>query len=148
MLNLQFNKLDKSQQGLLESAESALNNSYSPYSNYRVGAAILTKDKNIITGSNVENAVNSSSICAERSALAKAYSEGYRDITSIAIIGKHKDNNEVISPCGECRQMIYEMSVISKNDIEIIMSDSNKEKIIITSISELLPLPFGPKNIK
>jgi len=146
---LEFEKLTKLQIGLLECAERVMKTAYNPYSNFYVGAALLSQDGSIITGSNVENAAYGSTICAERSALLRANAEGYRMFDSIAIIARGIDfeTQEVTAPCGACRQMLYESSQISEKDIEVIMSNTSKSKIIVSSIEELLPLAFGPKDL-
>jgi len=149
MQQIKFLKLSNSQKTLLESAEKAMETAYNPYSGFFVGAALLSKDDEIITGSNVENSAYGSTICAERSAILRANVKGIRQFKSLAIIarGKDFDTKEISAPCGSCRQMLYELSQISKNDIEIILSTTKKDKIVITSINELLPLGFGPKDL-
>ena len=137
------------QKELLEEAEKVMETAYNPYSNFYVGAAILAQDGTIITGSNVENAAYGSTICAERAALLKANSMGKRMYESIAIIarGENFNTTEVTAPCGSCRQMIYEASQISGKNIELILSTTKKDKIVVTSIEELLPLAFGPVDL-
>ena len=149
MKNFKFEDLDKQKQNLLLQAEKAMNTSYTPYSNFAVGAALLTIDNKIITGSNVENASSSLAICAERAAIARANAIGDRHFKAIAVIARGNDEvaKEIITPCGACRQTLYEFSQISKIDLEIIMSNTAKDKIVIAKISELLPLPYGPKDL-
>lgn len=122
---------------LLKKAQKARANAYAPYSNFHVGAAILMKDGKIITGSNIENASYGLSNCAERSALFSAYSQGYKkeDIISMAISANTK---EPISPCGACRQVMYEL--IDENT-PIYLTNLNKD-LKITSTKELLPNAF------
>lgn len=146
---IKFDELTMQQQELLYEAEKVMETAYNPYSNFYVGAAILAQDGTIITGSNVENAAYGSTICAERAALLKANSMGKRMYDRIAIIarGANFDTTEVTGPCGSCRQMIYESSQISGKNIEIIMSTTKKDKIVIAGIEELLPLAFGPKEL-
>jgi len=149
MRNIRYQDLSETQRRLLEEAERVMENSYNPYSNFFVGAAILTEDGNIITGTNVENAAYGSTICAERAAILRANAMGYRKYRSIAIIAKGRDfdTEEVTAPCGSCRQVIYEFSQLSGHDTEIIMSTTKKDKIVVSSIRELLPLAFGPKDV-
>jgi len=149
MRNCRFEELDILKQTLLQHAEKARETAYNPYSKFYVGAALLTQDQKIITGSNVENAAYGSTICAERMALGHANSLGKRMYDSIAIIarGEDFDTVEVTAPCGSCRQMLYEAAQISNKDLEIIMANTKKGKIIITTINELLPLAFGPKDL-
>ena len=96
----------KDESSLLEAALKAANNSYSPYSKFRVGAAILCADGTVITGTNVENRSFGLTICAERSALVKAISMGKRDFSAIAIATP--DATYPVSPCGACRQVLSE----------------------------------------
>jgi cytidine deaminase len=145
-----FKNLNPTQQQLVLEAAKAMEKAYNPYSHFFVGAAIMTPDKKIITGANVENAAYGSCICAERSALVRANAEGIRKISHIAVIGRpgKKVCPDPVAPCGACRQMIFESSQISKIDTEIIMANTKMDKIIIARISELLPLAFGPKDLK
>lgn len=149
MTHTSYDALSAIQQKLLNEAEKAYKNSYSPYSNFSVGAALLTFDDTIITGTNFENASYSVTICAERSAITRANSLGHRKFKAIAITGsgKNKPTKDVISPCGICRQMLLEVSHIANYNIEVIMSSTHRDKIIISTIEELLPLAFGPANL-
>ena len=147
--DISLNDLSKKEQKLVKASAKAMETAYNPYSNFFVGAALLHDDGSITAASNVENASYGGTICAERSALLKANSLGKRDINTIAIIGRGKDfdTEEVVSPCGICRQVIYEFSQISNHDIKIIMANSKQSKIKTAYISELLPLAFGPKDL-
>jgi cytidine deaminase len=149
MKNTDLNSLSPDQFTLLEAAANAMETAYNPYSKFSVGAALMTPEKKIAAASNVENAAYGSVICAERMALGKGNAEGRRIYTSIAIIARGEvfDTKEVTGPCGSCRQMIYEARQLSGNDIEIILSTTKRDKIVITSIDELLPLPFGPLDV-
>jgi cytidine deaminase len=146
---LDYKELESWQQQLIDKAEAVMANSYNPYSKFAVGAAVLTSDGEIIVGTNFENASYGTTICAERAAIIRANSEGKRKIKAIAIIGRGKDfeTTEPVAPCGSCRQVIYEASQIANNDVMVIMSNSKKDKIIVSWISELLPLAFGPKDL-
>lgn len=145
---IKYQDLSKEQQELLDAASQAMDNSYSPYFHFNVGSALRTIDDEIITGTNVENAAGTS-ICAERSAILRANAMGKRKIKSIAVIGRPEGGqvSGPITPCGFCRQVIFESSQISDTDIELIMSNTAKDKIIISHISTLLPLAFGPKDL-
>ncbi len=149
MKKLEYASLRPDQQKLLDAAEKAMEMAYNPYSHFYVGAALLSQDGEIISASNVENAAYGSTICAERMALGRANAEGGRMFDSIAIIarGEDFDTKEVTAPCGSCRQMLYEASQVSEKDIEIILSTTKKDEILLTTIEELLPLAFGPKVI-
>jgi cytidine deaminase len=144
MKTYKYKDLDKNQKKLLKSAFDVMKNSYSPFSNFLVGSAVLSKANDVFTGTNIENSSYGLTICAERSALATANSNGVREITKIAVIGKNGSSNidEPLAPCGACRQMISEAAMISKKDIEVIMSNTKMDKIIISKISDLLPLSF------
>ncbi len=148
MKKIDFQKLNKIEQSLLQKAFEVMNNSYNPYSKFYVGAAILDSENKIFVGTNVENAAYGNTICAECSALTSARANGVKKVLKIAVIGKNfkKAVLDPVSPCGSCRQMIFEVSQVSGTDIEVIMSNTKMDKIIIAKISELLPLGFGPKN--
>lgn len=118
---------------LLESAREAMQFSYSPYSHVSVGAALLAADGKVYTGCNVENASFGATLCAERTAVAKAISEGAKEFKAIAVIS----NLRFITPCGICRQTLSEFAP----DIEIVMEAENGYKV--TRLKELLPEGFG-----
>jgi len=148
MKEVKFKDLKKEYQVLLNEAEKAAKRAYAPYSRFRVGAALLTLDGKIITGANVENASYGLTLCAERAALINANSAGEHRFRALAVIAKGgAKNRTVIAPCGSCRQMIYEFSQRGNCDMEVIMSDTGKKKIMIARISELLPLPYGPEDL-
>lgn len=133
-------------QDLIRRAMKAREYSYSPYSNFSVGAAILSESGKIYTGCNIESASYTPTICAERVALFKAVSEGEREFKMLALVGGSKNvekkTGEIISPCGVCRQMLYEFG----KDMKIVMAD-NEEKYEIRTLEELLPYGFGPDNL-
>lgn len=120
---------------LVSKALEARENAYVPYSNFKVGAAILTEDNNIYTGCNIENASYGATNCAERTAIFKAISEGYKQIKAIAIVGVE---NEYTYPCGICRQVIAEFA---SEDIKIIIA-KNKDEYIVKELEEVLPGAF------
>lgn len=119
---------------LIEHAKKAMLNAYAPYSKFYVGAALLTDDDKIFTGCNIENASYGATICAERTAICKAVSEGVKHLKKIAIVSS---SNELTFPCGICRQVIAEFTP----DVEIILED-NEQKINVYSLSDLLPYNF------
>jgi cytidine deaminase len=125
---------------LISEAIEAKNFSHSPYSKFRVGAALLTDEDEIITGCNIENASYGLTICAERTAIFKAYSEGKRKFKAIAI---SSDDKNFCPPCGACRQIIWELC----GDIDVILIDGN-QKTKTFKASEFLPYPFGDENLK
>ncbi len=149
MRTVPYDQLDNAQKKLLAEAEKVMQTAYNPYSNFYVGAALLTPDNHIILGSNVENAAYGSTICAERAAIVRTNAAGYRIFNKLAIIsrGRDFDTEDVSAPCGACRQVLYEFRQIAEKDLEIILSTTRKNKIIITTIDELLPLAFGPKDM-
>lgn len=130
---------------LLALAVKAMENSYSPYSLCKVGAALLTESGKVYTGANIENAAFSPTICAERVAIFKAISEGEKAFAKIAVAGgKNGEIKGIFAPCGVCRQVMREFC---NDDFTIIMGESATEyKTAI--LSELLPLSFSPKDVK
>ena len=115
-------------------------NAYVPYSEFAVGAALLTVSNKIYTGCNIENAAYGLTICAERTAIFKAVSEGNRDFRALLIVS---EGEKLSPPCGSCRQVIYEF----EEDIEIILSNLDKE-LFHTSIKELLPNAFNKRDLE
>lgn len=109
---------------------------YAPYSNYLVGAALRATDGRIFTGCNVENAAYPSTLCAERTALVKAVSEGAREFNTIAVVAKAK-----AGPCGGCLQMLIEFAP----DLHFYMADPDGNVSISVSMKELMPYGFGPE---
>ncbi len=124
---------------LVEIAKKARENAYAPYSNFKVGAAILTEDGKVFTGANVENASYGLSICAERVALFKAVSEGYRKFKMIAVVA---DTERPVPPCGACRQVLAEFG-----DMEVVMANL-KGEMKTWKLSELLPEAFTPDDLR
>ena len=123
---------------LYQAARDAMKNAYVPYSNYRVGAALLAKDGRLFTGCNVENAAYGNTLCAERTALVKAISEGVREFTKIAIAAK----SSAPFPCGACRQSLYEFAP----GLEVLVTWEGEEGVFEkkTTLAALLPEGFGP----
>jgi cytidine deaminase len=126
-------------QELIEKALKAKENAYVPYSNFHVGAAVLTDDDSVYTGCNIENAAYTPTVCAERTAIFKAVSEGKRGIKKIAIVG----DSDMTYPCGVCRQVIREFG----KDSQIIIANS-KDDYKVYKLEELLPHSFGPEDLK
>ena len=148
MTPIDYDSLSADQKELLDEAAKAMETAYNPYSGFFVGAALRTSDGQIFTGSNVENAAHGS-ICAERSAIVRANARGYRHFTAVAVIARGKDfsTTKATAPCGACRQMLYEFAQLVGVNIQIILSTTQKDKIILTDIEELLPLGFGPQDL-
>ena len=119
---------------LCEKAIGAMAHAYAPYSGYKVGAALLCADGTVYQGCNIENASYSPTVCAERTAIFKAVSEGYRDFKRIAIAGRSED---FCVPCGVCRQVMMEFAP----DLEVICLNGKGEAKHFT-LNELLPYGF------
>lgn len=130
---------------LIRNAMEGRKNAYTPYSNFQVGAALLTAGQDIYTGCNIENAAYSPSNCAERTALYKAVSEGKRDFAAIAIVGgKHEYITDYCPPCGVCRQVLREF--VDPKRFLVILAKS-EDDYLLYFLEELLPMSFGPDNL-
>lgn len=128
---------------LLLKALEAREFAYAPYSNHKVGAALVGKSGKIYTGCNVENAAYTPTNCAERTAIFKAVSEGEHEFVAIAIVGGLGDNlSDVCAPCGVCRQVLAEFC---DGDLKIVMGTPNK--IVTSTLSDLLPYSFGKADL-
>ena len=121
-------------ENLIKLATEARENAYAPYSNFKVGAALLASDGRVFTGCNVENATYGLTVCAERVALWKAVSEGEREFVAVAVVA---DGERPPSPCGACRQLLWEFC----DDIEVITANLRGGRQSY-HLSELLPHPF------
>lgn len=130
---------------LIRLAFAAREKAYVPYSDFMVGAALRAADGRVFTGCNVENAAFTPTSCAERTALFKAVSEGVTQFTDIAVVGARRGevNQQITSPCGVCRQALYEFG---GPELNVIMARS-EEDFIERSMDELLPLGFGASNV-
>ena len=128
---------------LLLKAIEARELAYAPYSNHKVGAALVGKSGKLYLGCNVESAAYSPTNCAERTAIFKAVSEGEREFTAIAIVGGLGEKlSEVCAPCGVCRQVMAEFC---DGDMRIIMG--TPDKLVVSTLSELLPYSFGKADL-
>lgn len=126
-------------------AVNVMSNAYVPYSNYRVGAALLTKSGKIYTGCNIENASYSPTVCAERTAIFKAVSEGEREFVKIAVAGgKNGEISGEFPPCGVCRQVMAEFC---DSDFEILVVNG-ENSFTVYKLSDILPYSFNPEHIK
>ena len=130
---------------LIEISIEQLKYSYTPYSGFKVGAALLAKNGSVYTGCNIENAAYTPTNCAERTAFFKAVSEGVKEFDAICIVGG-KDGvlTEYAPPCGVCRQVMMEFC--DPKTFKIILAVS-KDKYDVFTLNELLPLGFGPDNV-
>lgn len=144
----EYNALTKASIGnLIAEAIEARRKSYSPYSRYQVGAALLTTDGRIVTGCNIENAAYGPSNCAERTAFFKAVSDGLRAFSAIAIVGSPEGEalTQYAYPCGVCRQVMMEFC--EPESFQIIVAKSQEDYRVMT-LAELLPEGFGPENLR
>lgn len=132
-------------QELIRLAIEARDRSYSPYSGYCVGAALLTGNGKIYTGCNIENAAYTPTNCAERTAVYKAVSEGERKLSAIAIAGSPKGEiTQYAYPCGVCRQVLREFSDPEQMFVLVAKSETD---YLETTLAQLLPESFGPANL-
>jgi len=122
---------------LYQQALKAMENAYSPYSNYKVGAALLARSGKIYLGCNIENASYTPSICGERTAIFKAVSEGERDFVAIAVVTENAG-----APCGVCRQVMREFAP----NLTVIIGNTRGQYNVLT-LPDLLPHSFGPENL-
>jgi cytidine deaminase len=131
---------------LIKMAQAARKFAYTPYSDFKVGAALRSKDGRIFTGCNIENASFTPTVCAERTALFKAVSEGVTEFTDIAIVGAKTGeiNKQITSPCGVCRQALFEFG--GKN-LNVILAKT-EDDFIEEDLDTLLPYGFGPSNVE
>lgn len=137
----------KTIQNLITIAIGVRKKSYSPYSHYQVGAALLAGDGQIITGCNIENAAYTPTNCAERTAFFKAVSEGIRDFVAIAVAGSPEGDvlTQYAYPCGVCRQVMMEFC--NPAEFQIIVAKSEDDYRVM-KLQEILPEGFGPDNLK
>jgi cytidine deaminase len=129
---------NEDRQALIDLANEARRRAYAPYSNYQVGAALRTKSGRIFTGCNVENAAYPTSMCAERVAIFKAVSEGEKEFEVIAVTTANGG-----TPCGGCRQVMAEFGL----ETIVLIGDAGGHLVQETTVSELLPGAFTPKDL-
>ena len=138
---------------LVERARAAALSAYAPYSRFSVGCAVESVDGEVVVGANVENACYRLGLCAEQSALAAAQTAfGLARVSRIAVAGGRIEAGALAgdiscTPCGGCRQAIYEAACLSGADIEVISANGDGTSIETRRISELLPAGFGPANL-
>ncbi len=124
---------------LLDRAAVAAESSYSPYSHFRVGAAVVTDGGEVVTGANIENAAFGASICAEANAITTAVGRGARAIAVVAVVCL---DGELCTPCGNCRQIMREFQVE-----RVILRAPDGSPVVVT-IEDLLPMSFGPEALR
>ncbi len=136
---------------ILARAWEAINGSYAPYSGFRVGAAVLLENDEVIPGSNQENAAYPSGLCAERVALFYANSK-YPDVSvkTLAVVAKSNnfDYSDIVTPCGSCRQVIAETEMRQKSPVRIIMGAGDGRVRIVESIDSLLPMMYYEEKLQ
>jgi cytidine deaminase len=148
---LELDDLHEFDRRLVITARDASQHAYAPYSGFAVGAAVQTEAGRVFCGSNLENAAYGASLCAEVAAIAGAISAGDFDLRVLAVVG-HKftdpiDCATLVTPCGNCRQVIAEAARNSRCDIRILSSDGALSAILVATISEFLPAAFGPDGL-
>ncbi len=132
---------------LARRAQDSQDYSYAPYSNFRVGAAVRLDDGTIAGNGNQENAAYSMCLCAERAVLATAKSIAPNmKVKAIAVTAS--PSSQLVSPCGACRQALYETEVVQNHPIRIILQGSEDQWLVFESARSLIPFPFGPENLK
>ncbi len=147
---LDFEELNPKDQDLLEQARKASYRAYSPYSQYRVGAALLLENGTIVTGNNQENAAYPSGLCAERTAFFWAKSQ-FPDLKIVSLALSAKPSNEKkfvsVTPCGSCRQVMLEYEITQNQAIKLFLEGENGTVKLIENVASLLPLCFSNKDL-
>ncbi|XP_055641272.1 cytidine deaminase-like [Toxorhynchites rutilus septentrionalis] len=138
-----FSSLDGKVHELINAAIKVRNNAYCPYSKFAVGAALRAKTGEIFTGCNVENGTFGPSVCAERTALCKAISEGHREFEAIAVVAYQETH--FTTPCGTCRQSLAEFC---PKDLRIYVAKPSPARVMVTSLQKLLPHAFMPNFLR
>lgn len=138
---------------LIDAARDAASRAYAPYSGFHVGAALLLKNGDVVTGANVENASYGLTLCAETVAVAKIVNEGWiGELAEVAIVGGRPHGDELlgaepVNPCGRCRQIFNEAAERSKVDILVHCASGDGKAVMTYRLSQLLPAAFGPKDL-
>ena len=131
---------------LIDAARAAARHSYSPYSNYTVGAALGFADGSVVTGTNIENASYGLSLCAETVAVAQAMAEGRRGgLVAVAVTGPQASDGPPITPCGRCRQVLNELAQLGGTDPDIHCVGGDRVETV--KLTALLPAAFGPAHL-
>ena len=134
-----MNRKSANYHSLVRAAKRAKLRAYAPYSNFRVGAAIRTRKGKVYTGCNIENSSYGLTICAERTAIFKAISEGEKEFNAIAVAS---DDHDFCPPCGACRQVLMDLAP----NVELVLIDKKGRERIVT-LRDLFPMPFGPDHL-
>jgi cytidine deaminase len=144
METLGYQQLDEADRRLIDAAREATATAYAPYSGVAVGAALRTGAHGIVTGANVENASYGATVCAERVAIGRAHALGGPAFDAIAITatGRILRPDQVVSPCGICRQVLHEVATATGSRPRILMTTPETDRVTVATLPELLPLPF------
>jgi cytidine deaminase len=141
--------MDPNDQLLLNKAKEIAKNAYAPYSNFKVGAAVLLDNGTIVTGNNQENAAYPSGTCAERTAVFYASAQyPTSKVKAIAVITDNVKQIEPVTPCGSCRQALAEYEIKFREPIRVIMGSASGKVFVAKSVESLLPLMFNQDHLK
>ncbi len=136
-------KLDaKTLDTLVQAAVAVKKNSYSPYSHFKVGAAVLAPDGKIYAGTNIENASYGLTVCAERNAMFRGVCEGQKEFVALAVCTDPVEGDEFGTPCGACRQVMVEFMKLEAPILLVSVSKKGQTKVHKKKLKDLLPLPF------
>jgi len=147
----EWDELSAVDQRLMQTAREAIGGAYAPYSQFRVGAAVLLEDGTTVKGSNQENAAYPSGLCAERTAIfATGATYPNQIIKAIAVTAKPVESTDFVgaSPCGACRQAMLEYEVKQQQPIRLLVQGNNNQVCIIQSVDNLLPMGFSSEHLK
>ncbi len=133
---------DKTLQALADAAVEVKKNSYSPYSRFKVGAAVLAEDGQIYAGTNIENASYGLTVCAERNAMFKAVGEGHRKLLALALCTDPVEGEAFGTPCGACRQVMLEFMDLTAPILLVAITKKGARKICKKKLKDLIPFPF------
>ena len=150
-ISAELSELSDEEQQLVSNAKSAFKTAYAPYSGFLVGSSVLLENGAIINGSNQENAAYPSGLCAERVALFYAgarYPEIKVKTIAVSVLSKNFEINDVISPCGACRQVMAEYEDKQEQSIKIILHSPTDEVLIANTVEDLLPFMFKSPLLK
>lgn len=150
MQPMRFQDLTLEDQFLLDEAERAMANAYGAYSGLHTGCAVRSLYKRVYIGANFEQASHAIGMCAEQAALAAANTASDRGLEALALIATSVSKGpitEPLTPCGSCRQCLYEFAELADRDVLVICSDTAKSKIVVGTIRELLPRANGPHTL-
>lgn len=142
---IRYDELDENDRQLVDAARNATATAYAPYSGIHVGAALRTAGGEIVSASNVENAAYGATICAERMAVGRANALGARAFEAVAVAahGEVLSADQLVSPCGGCRQVLHELATATGSATRVLMTTPGTDRVVVATMDELLPIPFG-----